>query len=107
MIDSASHAVAQATGGLAAGRTPLVISVSCVGRRLVLGPRIGEEIDLVRVAVGARAAITGFYSYGELAPAGREPGCRLHNQTMTLNQCAGMWLLRSTEGSMHAGEIDR
>lgn len=84
LLDGAAYAAEQARGFPA----ELVICVSCVGRRLVLGPRIGEEVELVRVAVGARAAITGFYSYGELAPAGREPGCRLHNQTMTITAFA-------------------
>jgi len=84
LLDGAAHAAEQARRFPAA----LVICVSCVGRRLVLGPRIREEIDLVRVAMGSRAVITGFYSYGELAPAGHEPGCRLHNQTMTVTAFA-------------------
>jgi len=63
----------------------LVVCISCVGRRLVLGQRTEEELELVRETVGPRAVIAGFYSYGELAPAGREAGCRLHNQTMTIS----------------------
>ena len=62
----------------------LAVCVSCVGRRIVLGQRTEEEIELVRESVGPRAVITGFYSYGELAPAEAATNCRLHNQTMTV-----------------------
>lgn len=61
----------------------LVLCVSCIGRRIVLGQRIEEETELVREAVGAGPVIAGFYSYGELAPQG-SGACQLHNQTMTL-----------------------
>lgn len=84
LLDGAAHAAELARGHPA----ELVVCVSCVGRRIVLGQRIEEEIELVRVALGAKAAITGFYSYGELAPIGRETGCRLHNQTMTVTALA-------------------
>jgi hypothetical protein len=62
----------------------LVICVSCVGRRVVLGQRIEEETEIVRTVVGDGAAVTGFYSYGELAPSNTSTACQLHNQTMTI-----------------------
>ena len=46
----------------------LAILVSCVGRRLVFGDRASEEVVAVRNALGDQAAVTGFYSYGELCP---------------------------------------
>ena len=61
----------------------LVIAVSCVGRRLVLGQLCEEEIEIIRETLGEKAIITGFYSYGELSEVG-ESRCTLHNQTMTL-----------------------
>lgn len=61
----------------------LVIAVSCVGRRLVLGQLCEEELDAIRETLGSSAVITGFYSYGELSEKG-ESRCTLHNQTMTL-----------------------
>ena len=61
----------------------LVIAVSCVGRRLVLGQLCEEELEVIRETLGEKAVITGFYSYGELSEKG-ESRCTLHNQTMTL-----------------------
>jgi len=46
----------------------LAIVVSCVGRKLVMNQRIEEEIEQVRAIIGNKTAITGFYSYGEIAP---------------------------------------
>jgi hypothetical protein len=61
----------------------LVLMVSCVGRRLVLGQLCEEELEIIRETLGEKAIITGFYSYGELSEVG-ESRCTLHNQTMTL-----------------------
>lgn len=62
----------------------LAILVSCVGRKLVLAGRTEEEIEEVMEIVGDQAKITGFYSYGEMAPFAGKNECLLHNQTMTL-----------------------
>jgi hypothetical protein len=83
LIDSAGVAVARATAGLDAGPTPLVVSVSCVGRRLVLGERTDEEVETVVEGAPNGAGHVGFYSYGEIAPA-LAGGGELHNQTMTV-----------------------
>ncbi|WP_158845064.1 FIST signal transduction protein [Algibacter sp. L1A34] len=61
----------------------LVILISCIGRRLVLKQLVEEEIDVVRHIVGDNPKITGFYSYGEIAPLS-ESLCELHHQTMTI-----------------------
>ena len=66
----------------------LVLCVSCVGRRIVLGQRTEEELDGVRASFGPLPVITGFYSYGELAPSGQDQACQLHNQTMTITSIA-------------------
>lgn len=62
----------------------LAILVSCVGRKLVLKQRTEEEIEVVREVVGDKTAITGFYSYGEIAPYKKDSACGFHNQTMTI-----------------------
>ena len=61
----------------------LCISISCVGRRLILGERAEEELEAVRDFLPETAKQVGFYSYGEISPH-TEGFCDLHNQTMTL-----------------------
>lgn len=65
-------------------QTELAIMVSCIGRRIVLQHRTCEEVEAAAGVFGAGTAITGFYSYGELAPIEASTACRLHNQTMTI-----------------------
>ncbi|MBU3025107.1 FIST signal transduction protein [Zobellia galactanivorans] len=62
----------------------VAILVSCVGRKLVMDQRTEEEVEEVISVIGDKAAVTGFYSYGEMAPFAGEESCKLHNQTMTL-----------------------
>lgn len=62
----------------------LALLISCVGRRMVLRQRVEEEVEGVRDIVGTAAAITGFYSYGEISPFTPNARCELHNQTMTV-----------------------
>ena len=67
-------------------RGPLLsISISCVGRRLVLGPRTEEEIAAVLHGLPDGSRQIGFYSYGEISPLANGR-CDLHNQTMTLTR---------------------
>lgn len=61
----------------------MAIAVSCVGRRLVLGDRVDEEVESALGVLPPRASQIGFYSYGELSPDGIGT-CDLHNQTMTI-----------------------
>jgi hypothetical protein len=62
----------------------VALLVSCVGRRLVLGQRVEEEVEAVTSELGNPPGVVGFYSYGEIGPGGLSHGCELHNQTMTL-----------------------
>ncbi len=65
----------------------LSIAVSCVGRRLVLGERVEEEIEATIDAMPRGTAQVGFYSYGEISPTLDGPS-GLHNQTMTITTLA-------------------
>jgi hypothetical protein len=62
----------------------LAVSVSCIGRRLVMGERTEEEVEAVVEQLPQGAVHGGFYSYGEIAPANSTNVAELHNQTMTL-----------------------
>jgi hypothetical protein len=77
-------ALGAATASASAGKAQLALVVSCVGRKLVLKQRVEEELEAVAEVLGADVAMTGFYSYGEIAPAELGAPCQLHNQTMTI-----------------------
>lgn len=62
----------------------LAILVSCVGRKLVLNERIDEELTAVDEIFKGQTILTGFYSYGEIAPCLTKDSSQLHNQTMSI-----------------------
>lgn len=62
----------------------LALMVSCVGRKLVMGGRVDEEVEAVAEVLGAHVPLAGFYSYGEISPTQAGADCLLHNQTMTI-----------------------
>ena len=62
---------------------PLCITVSCVGRRLLLKQRTEEELEATLDALPEGTRQIGFYSYGEISSM-HTGECDLHNQTMTL-----------------------
>lgn len=84
LIDGASHAALESYQAIGTSDVELAILISCVGRKLVLGPRTEEEVEAVREVVGSSTIITGFYSNGEISPFGSPVRCELHNQTMTI-----------------------
>jgi hypothetical protein len=83
LIEGAEGA-ARASISASQGTVELALLISCVGRKLVLRQRTEEEVESVRDVVGEQAALTGFYSYGEICPAFAAADCQLHNQTMTI-----------------------
>lgn len=84
LIDGA-HGAATACYEAVGSHTPdLAILISCVGRKLVLNQRTEEEVESVREVLGESTVLSGFYSYGEIAPFMSSTKCELHNQTMTI-----------------------
>lgn len=66
-------------------KNALGLVVSCIGRRVILNQLVDEEIESIANILGENVQLTGFYSYGELAPhSDTILSCQLHNQTMTL-----------------------
>jgi hypothetical protein len=84
LIEGAQAAADAAAVMLTERRPSLALLVSCVGRKLVMGGRVDEEVEAVARVFGQGAAIAGFYSNGEISPFVGAPECRLHNQTMTI-----------------------
>jgi hypothetical protein len=83
LIDAASDV---ATGCLEmnAAIPKLALLISCVGRKLILGNRIDEEVEAISEIFENKTMLTGFYSYGEISPLKPMMNCVLHNQTMTV-----------------------
>lgn len=83
-IANAAEKAAQQANDSRTSNSQVALLVSCIGRKLVLDQRVEEEIEEVRNVLGEDVIITGFYSYGEIAPFHKEMKCQLHNQTMTI-----------------------
>jgi hypothetical protein len=88
LVAGARKAARTSAEALSAHPPELALLVSCVGRKLVLEGRVAEEVQAVRQVLGEQAILTGFYSYGEIAPFMPGTLSRLHNQTMTVTTFA-------------------
>ena len=85
LVDGAEAAAEAAQRMLAAQNGQgLALLVSCIGRKLVMGDRVDEEVEAVGAVFGQRCMLTGFYSNGEISPFIENTECKLHNQTMTI-----------------------
>lgn len=84
LVEGAEGAARHSASSLSGQKAELAILISCVGRKLVLKQRTEEEVEGVAEMLGEQAVLTGFYSYGEIAPSAPNAGCDLHNQTMTI-----------------------
>lgn len=84
LVDGAANAAEMLTSLKEVEGDALAIAISCVGRRLVLGERVEEEVEATRSRLAPSIKQIGFYSYGEISPFVRGAACELHNQTMTM-----------------------
>ena len=87
LVEGAGNAANLVMEGLSASKTNqagLALLVSCVGRKGVMAENVGDEVKLVQQILGPQTSVTGFYSYGELAPRPNTTDSVLHNQTMTI-----------------------
>lgn len=63
----------------------LMLVMNCVGRKIILGQRRGEEIEALTKSVSKETVIAGFYTYGEFSSWEKpEKTCDLHNQTVVV-----------------------
>jgi hypothetical protein len=87
LVDGAGSAANLVLDGLdnhKTNQTGLALCVSCVGRKGVMAEQVVDEVKLVQQILGPQTSITGFYSYGEIAPRPNTTESVLHNQTMTI-----------------------
>jgi hypothetical protein len=86
-IDSLVHGAEEAAKSCqSAGATSpgVAILMSCIGRKIIMQQRVEEEIEAVEEIFGPQTTLTGFYSYGEIAPIENSMHSHLHNQTMSI-----------------------
>lgn len=89
LVDGAENAARRTLETLGAPpESGLGLLVSCVGRKLVMGDNVDEEVEAVASVLGRSMPLAGFYSYGEIAPFSTISDCKLHNQTMTVTVIA-------------------
>ncbi len=84
LVDGAQTAAERTFDATTTSGESLALLVSCVGRKLVMGARVDEEVEAVAEVFGKQAHVTGFYSNGEISPLIKGMSCHLHNQTMTI-----------------------
>jgi len=87
LVDAATHAAANSLShfpGPGSEKPKFALLISCVGRKLILGKRIDEEVEAIKEIFGDGTLLSGFYSYGEISPMKPNAKCELHNQTMTI-----------------------
>lgn len=84
LVDGANGAAEGAASSIQSDDVSFGLLISCVGRRLVLGQRVFEELEAVEEVLSEDCPMSGFYSYGEISPLLSGTQCRLHNQTMTI-----------------------
>lgn len=84
LVEGATHAAEETVKKVTAGEaSSYAILISCVGRKLIMGVDVEDELDAVNEVLG-EGDVSGFYSYGEICPESGFSECKLHNQTMTI-----------------------
>jgi len=84
LVDAAGTAANSSLTNFDKLEPEVALLISCVGRKLVLGSRVDEEVEAVAEIFGPGTVLGGYYSYGEISPFRAGGACELHNQTMTI-----------------------
>lgn len=84
LIESAARAASELFATWPVEVPAFTTVVSCVGRRLVLGTAVEEELLALQAAAPAGSSQLGFCSYGEMAPVAPTLPSLLHNQSIAL-----------------------
>lgn len=85
LTQGAAQAAAEALrthDGVEEGGCALV--VSCVGRKVVLGIDVDDEIEAVVDSFLPGIPVAGYYAYGEISTNSETGRTEMHNQTMTI-----------------------
>ncbi|MCF8127846.1 MAG: FIST C-terminal domain-containing protein [Deltaproteobacteria bacterium] len=85
VLYASEEAARLAISDLGDATVAMIFCYSCMARKLILGNRTREEIELIRQKIGPHLPITGFYSYGEYSPMRCGGANYLHNETSTVS----------------------
>ncbi|UXX78736.1 FIST C-terminal domain-containing protein [Reichenbachiella carrageenanivorans] len=84
LLDSAEEAAKNSVIPFKSSPPDLALCVSCSGRQFILQDWIDQEVEAIVLGLGSPIPVTGFYSYGEIAPQAKNQKSELHNHTMTI-----------------------
>ena len=85
VLHAAKKASQLATTDLGDAEAVMIFCYSCMARKIVLGRRTPEEIELVREGIGPELPVVGFYTYGEYSRMRCNNPSFLHNETVTVS----------------------
>jgi hypothetical protein len=91
ILTGCAESLAIARANFPAGVEPAVaLFFSCAARKILLGTRTEEELNLIRGSLGAAVPACGFYGYGEISPhMGDATGTKYHNESFVSLLIAG------------------
>lgn len=85
LLEASAEAARIAANCLTSPYKPAMTFIyTCMARKIILGPRTGEETDRISRTVGFGVPTMGFYTYGEFCPSRPGQSCELHNETATV-----------------------
>lgn len=84
LIEASSSAAKKAAPFSQENSDAVSIMISCIGRKILMGQRIINEIHEATKHLGSNTTNIGFYSYGEIGKHQTSNTFVLHNQTMTI-----------------------
>lgn len=85
ILEAAEKAARLALADLGDAQPLMVFFYSCMARKIVLGRRTREEVEILRQVYGPHIPIVGFYTYGEYCRVRRGGPNVLHNETATVS----------------------
>jgi len=84
ILRGAGLALSRALSAFPGGAPEVALVVSCTVRNILLGTRAGAELEELSRGLDGSVPVGGFYSFGEIAPAGPGGPPRFHNDTLAV-----------------------
>ncbi|MGD8991224.1 MAG: SpoIIE family protein phosphatase, partial [Desulfobacterales bacterium] len=82
IIDDTKASVKKLSAGQSGFHPAFALAFSCAFRKDVLGTRVGEEIKMLQDHLPAHVPVSGFYSFGEIAPLVKGQNSFFHGATL-------------------------